>query len=450
MNYIRLSNLTNRYPQTGNYIPQKTGDSTLFGIYEETNRIDFKLSDFSEVIPIDGVSARFIFAVTYDNSLSVVVDNDDNQIESKLDVNNQSSIDTITPNDTPIDKFINSSNASKRKKKKTLLGKIARAALATASIVTGVGVAAVVASAVAGGIKRNEIRKKRNARLLDRYNTESESTNTNLNPLENVLDRLRNNSLARKNQRRDRIFGLNQTVQNSSLNTPKPELVGDDNKTKVRIFSDLKVNNLENTVTKLFCSKEYFQNLTSAKLAGNPYFINFSFKPEFLVEINTIPLVELFDSFLDLELNNGVLMKRNNYISDGNIDFEKLVKYVDWVVSKPTLADIDTNGVIPSNLLCEYERGEFDKKTGKWNTAVSQESNTTQSDTSTQTTSSEYPPVGRIGNYTGENVDVDGDTYAWTGTIWRPVRPTNQNGNSGGSNYGGGGGDDGRDRRGMR
>ena len=97
MNYIRLQSLTNRYPQAGNYIPQKTGNSTLFGIYEETNRIDFKLSDFSEVIPIDDVSTRFIFAVTHDSSLSQIVDEDANLIETKLDVSITPKVSTNPP-----------------------------------------------------------------------------------------------------------------------------------------------------------------------------------------------------------------------------------------------------------------------------------------------------------------------------------------------------------------
>jgi hypothetical protein len=450
MNYIRLSNLTNRYPQAGNYIPQKTGNSTLFGVYEETNRIDFKLSDFSEVIPIDDVSTRFIFAVTYDSSLSQIVDEDDNLIETKLDVSITPKVSTNPP-DTTLDKFINKSNSSKRKKKKGLFGRIAKA-VARIGAVALLGPASITVGAVALGIKRNQIRKKRNSKLLDRYNTEpDEIIKPATNPLTGELSKFKNRSIARRNQRRNRIFGNKTNLETSTSIVPKSEFTADDGTSKARLFSDVKVTNDETTLTKLFCSSQYFQNLTSAKSSGNPYFINFSFKPEFIVEINTTKLIELSDSFLDAELVNGVLMKRNNFITDGNIDFEKLVRYVDWVVSKPKLSEIDTNGVMPANLLCEYEKGDFDKKTGKWNTSPSQKSNTTanESDTNSNNNSSQFPPVGRAGTYTGEIVESDGEFYAWTGNIWRPNRPTNQSGGGASGNYGGYGGNDdgGRDGR---
>ena len=49
MDYIRLQNLTNKYPQIGNYIPRPTGDAILYGLYDETNKIDFKLKEFEKV-----------------------------------------------------------------------------------------------------------------------------------------------------------------------------------------------------------------------------------------------------------------------------------------------------------------------------------------------------------------------------------------------------------------
>ena len=339
------------------------------------------------------------------------------------------------------------------------MGRIAKA-VAGVGAVALLGPASITVGAVALGIKRNQIRKKRNSKLLDRYNTEpDEIIKPTTNPLTGELSKSKNTSIARRNQRRDRIFGNKRNLETSTSMVPKSEFTADDGTSKTRLFSDVKVTNDETTLTKLFCSSQYFQNLTSAKSSGNPYFINFSFKPEFIVEINTTKLIELSDSFLDAELINGVLMKRNNFITDGNIDFEKLVRYVDWVVSKPKLSEIDTNGVMPANLLCEYEKGDFDKKTGKWNTAPSQKSNTTanESDTNSNNNSSQFPPVGRAGTYTGEIVESDGEFYAWTGNIWRPNRPTNQSGggasgNTGSGNSGGYGGNDdgGRDYRNYR
>jgi hypothetical protein len=476
MNYIRLQNLTNTYPQPGNYIPFKSGDSALFGIYQETNKIDFKISDFSEVIPVSGVSTRFIFAVTYDKTLSQIVDSDDNVIDTKLDINNLKQKSTSGSTDTKLDKFIKESNSSKRKKKKGLLGRIAKAAVDALAgnlinSVRGTGDAIKntgnAINAVSFGIRRKEIRKQRNSKLSNDNNILSKSAvKAGTNPLTGEFSNMGDTNIGRKNQKRSKIFGNNfSRVENSTAISKKSELIADDNLSKLRIFSDLKIENKDDIETKLFCSIAYLENLTDSKNSGNPYFVNFSLKPEYMVEVNAIPLLELMDSFSDSELTNGVLMKRNNYIVDGNFDYEKLVKYVDWVVSKPTLSEIDTNGVIPANLLCEYEKGTFDKKTGKWDTSVIQKSNTTAAEDDTESNntnnnSSQFPPVGRVGSYTGEIFDLDGEFYAWTGDVWRPTSPRNQNGGgSGGAsgNFGGSGnndnssgnGDDGRDRRGM-
>jgi hypothetical protein len=73
MKYIRLSSLSNTYPQPGNYIRKITanalaydftsGDSVLYGLYPETNQIPFYLPNLNAVRVIDDVSFRFILKV---------------------------------------------------------------------------------------------------------------------------------------------------------------------------------------------------------------------------------------------------------------------------------------------------------------------------------------------------------------------------------------------------
>jgi uncharacterized membrane protein YgcG len=457
MDYIRLTNLTNTYPKPGNYIPYLYGDGALFGVYADVNKIDFKFTDFSEVIPIKGISTKYIFAVTYDKFLSDTIDEDENVVESKLDINNlQKSVNT--PTDTVLDKFIKKSDSSKRKKKKGLFGKIARIAGVVA--VTAFAPGLLTVGGIATALNRNKKRKQERATksLAERENSEElETKPSRPTPLGVTKNKNLNKLIGTRNERRNRIFGNNtSSLENSTSLTKKPDLISDNNKIKPRIFSDLKISNKESVETKLFCSQDYLDNLTDAKRSANVYFVNFSFKPEFVVEINSIALLQIMDSYLDAELENGVLMKRNNYLVDGSIDFDKLLTYVDWVLSKPKLSEIDTDGVIPANLLCEYERGTFDKKTGKWDVSVIQKSNTTVTETNpVETNNSTFPPVGRAGTYTGEIIDLNGEFYVWTGTIWRPTRPDNRNNtgaggrNSGGGNSGGGNSGGGYGRRGQ-
>lgn len=136
-----------------------------------------------------------------------------------------------------------------------------------------------------------------------------------------------------------------------------------------------------NLQTKLFCSENYYNDLVQSKQDGIPYFINSSFKPAFVITINVSSLISLRNSLTEDEVNDGVLMYRHNFIKDNNIYYESLINYIDWVLTEPTLDEVGENSVIPANLLSEYERGEFDKKTGTFNTDDDQTSNTSTPET---------------------------------------------------------------------
>jgi uncharacterized protein YjbJ (UPF0337 family) len=68
MEYTRISNLENTYPQSGNYILNK-GDksmSNLYGIYPDKNRLDFKLPSLADIKSVEGTNFRFILAIFKD------------------------------------------------------------------------------------------------------------------------------------------------------------------------------------------------------------------------------------------------------------------------------------------------------------------------------------------------------------------------------------------------
>ena len=63
MKYNRLPYLTNTYPQTGNYITTGENISTLYGIYADVNKIDFNLPDTKKIKVIDDTKFRSIIGV---------------------------------------------------------------------------------------------------------------------------------------------------------------------------------------------------------------------------------------------------------------------------------------------------------------------------------------------------------------------------------------------------
>jgi hypothetical protein len=113
----------------------------------------------------------------------------------------------------------------------------------------------------------------------------------------------------------------------------------------------------------LYTSEKYFKNLEASLKESNPYFINASLNEVYVVEIFTESLNALFTTFLNSENKAGVSVNRNNFINKNkSIDYDLLVKYIDWVVSQATLSDIDSNGVIVSEKLIDFVTFEIDQE----------------------------------------------------------------------------------------
>jgi len=140
---------------------------------------------------------------------------------------------------------------------------------------------------------------------------------------------------------------------------------------------------------KYFTSPSFFTKLEDSLFEANPYFVNstfgkyfyydFSQKPtrqftaqaDYIVEITLEETLALFKQPSDpnkkslkrLENEAGVNFKKNIYYNylDNSIDYEALVRYINWVVSSETLPEIiESNGVLTPDLLCEFDYGVLD------------------------------------------------------------------------------------------
>jgi hypothetical protein len=130
--------------------------------------------------------------------------------------------------------------------------------------------------------------------------------------------------------------------------------------TRFRFILKIKEKQTDTTGV-LYTSERYYNNLESSLKESNPYFINSSLNDVYIVEIFTESLNSLFTTFLNPENRAGVSINRNNFINKNkSIDYDLLVKYIDWVVSQATLSDIDSNGVIPPEKLIDFVTFEID------------------------------------------------------------------------------------------
>ena len=68
MDYIRIVELPNTYPQPGNYIKVQSDVVSLFGLYADENKLDFSLPSLDKVTKIDKTSFRFIMGVRLNNA----------------------------------------------------------------------------------------------------------------------------------------------------------------------------------------------------------------------------------------------------------------------------------------------------------------------------------------------------------------------------------------------
>jgi len=63
MEYTRLQNLSNKYPNTLNYKQNGAGNVSLYGVYPEKNKLDFKIPSLEELNFVPGTNFRFILAI---------------------------------------------------------------------------------------------------------------------------------------------------------------------------------------------------------------------------------------------------------------------------------------------------------------------------------------------------------------------------------------------------
>ena len=97
-----------------------------------------------------------------------------------------------------------------------------------------------------------------------------------------------------------------------------------------------------------YTSPQFKKDLVASLNEPNPYFLLDALKKEFIVEyILEDVLKSVIDYRKDEIKNFGVKVSNHFFInSDNKIDYKKLVKYVDFIVSTPKTSEINTKGTI--------------------------------------------------------------------------------------------------------
>lgn len=106
--------------------------------------------------------------------------------------------------------------------------------------------------------------------------------------------------------------------------------------------------------SKYYTSKTYWDDLQKSIVDNNPYFTQESVKNYNIVEVNTTGMSELFATLKEKESAVFVDMIENVYVKPTEIDYVKLVQYIDWLTSPFDPDLIENGGVKYWYDLCEY------------------------------------------------------------------------------------------------
>lgn len=104
-----------------------------------------------------------------------------------------------------------------------------------------------------------------------------------------------------------------------------------------------------------FTSSGFYNDILLAKSSKNPYFINAALNPNLFVNIDTNQLRQTFFNRNSVEKKYKVTCIFNNlFDAGGGLDLQRFGQYIDWVVSKPSLNEIVSNGVLNSSQISEF------------------------------------------------------------------------------------------------
>ena len=128
------------------------------------------------------------------------------------------------------------------------------------------------------------------------------------------------------------------------------------------IVPDTKFRFLLSIDDNVYTSPFNYNELITSYNESNPYFIQSTFKEQFLVKYTPNDIASIIASLKVIENDKKVDVKKNVFVlSDGSYDYISLIKYIDWLVSPVGLSEIETNGVLPANQLSQYTLPEIPK-----------------------------------------------------------------------------------------
>ncbi len=121
-----------------------------------------------------------------------------------------------------------------------------------------------------------------------------------------------------------------------------------------------------------FASQTYYNDLNAALVEANPYFLQASFDSANVVSFVYEDVVNIVKNAIPIEQKSRVDFRTNIFVaSNGNINLYNLVKYIDWLVDKPSPLDDVNGGVLHPETIAGWNVFDGNWATGEVLTTVS-------------------------------------------------------------------------------
>jgi hypothetical protein len=341
MEYNRLTRITNKYPQTGNYITTGIGKSSLFGLYDEVNKIDFDLPKLDDISIVSDTSIRTLVAIYEDRNdttpqyyTSEIYHRD--LSASRIEANPyflQASFNPSHIVNIYLKEIVNSGNSYKEAelKRGLIFSRNNFILYSNAGISSPIGraVARLTGNANSAGNSNNEANTSVITNQLNLVNSEISKLE---NEITNVPSKLK----------RFGIFG----------SRAKIDFDGATISSKIAFNRDKQVDDIKTQLgTKLLALKDRKKKIENfITESGTTKIVTKALKEE-NIKIDKI-------GFLEKIKNKSVGVPKAKDIIEINgvfVDCILLVKYIDWVLSDSNIDEIEDGGVIAPELLLEFE-----------------------------------------------------------------------------------------------
>ncbi len=122
-----------------------------------------------------------------------------------------------------------------------------------------------------------------------------------------------------------------------------------------------------------YTSQTYYNDLNAALIDGNPYFLQASFDSANIVSFVYEDALNIVKNVIPLEQKSRIEFRTNIFVSNGSsdINYDNLVRFIDWLVDKPSPLDDVNGGVLHPETIAGWNVFNGDWATGEVLTTVS-------------------------------------------------------------------------------